>query len=148
MMRCLLLLPLLLVLVACQSSDQAETEIRAVMQAAEDGWNAGDLEQYMGCYWRSEELRFAGGDKVDTGWEKVLANYQKSYPDRATMGRLAFTELDVSVLAEDAAVVFGRWRLTREGEEAAEAPRGVFTLVMRKTDGAWRIVHDHTSAAE
>jgi len=142
-----MLLPLLLVLVACQGNDDAEGEIRSVMQAAEDGWNAGDLEQYMGCYWRSEELRFAGGDEVDTGWEAVLASYRRAYPDRATMGRLTFSELDVSVLAGDAAVVFGRWRLDGEGEDAAEAPRGVFTLVVRRINGAWRIVHDHTSAA-
>jgi ketosteroid isomerase-like protein len=50
----------------------------------------------------------------------------------------------VSALADDAALVFGRWRLQREKDE----PSGLFTLVFRKTPAGWRIVHDHTSSAE
>jgi ketosteroid isomerase-like protein len=29
-----------------------------------------------------------------------------------------------------------------------QQPHGLFTLLLRRTDGAWRIVHDHTSSAE
>ena len=47
------------------------------------------------------------------------------------------------VLAPDAALAFGRWRLQREKDE----PAGLFTLVLRKTSEGWRIIHDHTSAA-
>ena len=39
---------------------------------------------------------------------------------------------------------FGRWRL----ERAQDAPSGLFTLLFRRTSAGWRIVHDHTSAAE
>ena len=100
----------------------------------------------MDSYWRSDELRFAGGDRVSFGWEKVLAGYRKSYPDQETMGALTFSELDVTVLAEDAALVFGRWHLARAGEERDAAPQGVFTLLLRRLSVGWRIVHDHTSA--
>jgi hypothetical protein len=27
-------------------------------------------------------------------------------------------------------------------------PHGLFTLLLRRFDGAWRIVHDHTSSGE
>jgi hypothetical protein len=27
-------------------------------------------------------------------------------------------------------------------------PHGLFTLLLRRLDGAWRIVHDHTSSGE
>jgi len=123
-------------------------EILQVMQTAEAGWNAGDLEQYMACYRQSDRLRFAGGDRVSFGWHQVLANYRRSYPDRATMGTLTFSEMDVTMLAPDAAIVFGRWQLARETDAtAADQPRGLFTLVFRREDGDWRIVHDHTSSA-
>lgn len=131
---------------ACRSleQDQATVAILAVMQDAQDGWNAGDLEAYMDSYWRSDELRFAGGDKVSLGWHQVLASYERGYPNRAAMGRLEFGHLDVDVLSADAAVVFGRWRLFR----AEDQPHGLFTLLLRHIDGHWRIVHDHTSAAD
>jgi ketosteroid isomerase-like protein len=29
-----------------------------------------------------------------------------------------------------------------------KTPHGLFTLVLRKISGGWKIVHDHTSAAE
>ena len=131
----------------CANSSDPVADIVSVMREAEAGWNAGDLERYMNCYWRSDSLRFAGGATVSTGWESVLANYRRTYPDRAAMGKLTFSDLDVTVLADDAAVVFGRWRLDREGEAAEEAPHGLYTLVLRCFDHRWLIVHDHTSVA-
>ena len=48
-------------------------------------------------------------------------------------------------LGEDAALARGAWRLVMtDGEE----PHGLFTLLLRRLDGAWRIVHDHTSSGE
>jgi ketosteroid isomerase-like protein len=47
-------------------------------------------------------------------------------------------------MGEDAALAFGRWHLRREKDEMS----GLFTLLFRKTQEGWRIVHDHTSAAE
>ena len=43
---------------------------------------------------------------------------------------------------DEAAWVLGRWDLAGP----KEASGGIFTLVMRRIDGAWLVVHDHTSA--
>ena len=124
----------------------AEPEaIREVLRRQVDAWNAGDLEGFMAGYAQTDSLRFASGGVVRRGWQATLERYQQTYPDRAAMGTLAFSDLDVRVLSEEAAYVFGRWQLTR----AEDALGGLFTLVFaRQPDGAWRIVHDHTSAAE
>ncbi len=136
-----------LALAGCGDSPDPTEDILTVMRAAEADWNAGDLEAYMNSYWRSEDLRFAGGGGVNRGWEAVLDSYQTAYPDRAAMGQLTFSEIDVTVLADDAAVVFGRWRLDREDVADDAAPHGLYTLVVRRFPEGWRIVHDHTSAA-
>jgi ketosteroid isomerase-like protein len=60
------------------------------------------------------------------------------------MGTLTFSELQITRLSGDAALVIGRWRLARQGDK----PQGRFTLLFRRTSDGWRIVHDHTSAAE
>ena len=57
------------------------------------------------------------------------------------MGSLAFEDLDVRVLSEHAAMVFGRFRLTRESDE----PTGLFTLLVERHGEQWLIVADHTS---
>jgi len=119
-------------------------EIRRVMHNAEQGWNSGNLESYMNCYLKSDDLRFAGEDRISFGWHSVLRNYTSAYPDKAAMGHLEFYDLDITMISEAAALVVGRWRLDRETDQ----PHGVFTLIMRKETEGWRIIHDHTGSSD
>jgi ketosteroid isomerase-like protein len=57
------------------------------------------------------------------------------------MGRLLFSEIKITPLGADAAIVIGRWQLIRTSDK----PHGIFTLLFRRTPAGWRIVHDHTS---
>ena len=71
-----------------------------------------------------------------------MKRYRDRYSGGEGLGQLGFDKLDVEVVTEDIAVVTGRFNLARGGETSG----GVFSLVMRRDAGAWRIVHDHTSA--
>ena len=145
--RGLLLASLLAAVAACSSAasspDADSAQIRAVLAAQAAAWNRGDIDGFMQGYWNSEQLRFASGDSVTYGWAAANQRYHAHYPDRAAMGALEFSELDVELLAPDAAIVFGRWALQREHDR----PHGLFTLVLRKTADGWKISRDHTSAA-
>jgi ketosteroid isomerase-like protein len=121
----------------------ASAEILQILQRQADAWNRGDLDAFMSTYAPTPELRFASGGSVTYGWQPTLERYRQRYPDRAAMGSLAFRDLTVTALSPDAALVFGRWQLTR----AADAPHGLFTLLVRRTPAGWRIFADHTSAA-
>jgi ketosteroid isomerase-like protein len=123
--------------------DQAVAEIRQVLQAQEEAWNRGELEAFMNGYARSDKTTFISGDEVTHGWQTVLDRYRAKYSDREKMGTLAFSELEITPLGTDAAVVLGRWQLKR----AKDTPHGRFTLIFRQTPEGWRIVQDHTSAA-
>ncbi|PYL06250.1 MAG: DUF4440 domain-containing protein [Verrucomicrobia bacterium] len=118
-------------------------EIRAVIQAQQDAWNRGDIDAFMNGYARAESTSFVSEDTVRRGWETVRARYQEKYSDRAKMGTLAFSELEINTLSNDSAVVLGRWQLRRANDQ----PHGRFTLIFRRTKDGWKIVHDHTSAA-
>jgi uncharacterized protein (TIGR02246 family) len=117
--------------------------IRAVLDAQRDAWNRGDLEGYMNGYDRSPGTEFVGGDTITRGWQTVLERYQKNYDSREKMGALTFSEIEVTVLSNDAALVLGRWRIKRASGE----PHGTFSLVFRRKKAGWRIVHDHSSSA-
>lgn len=121
-----------------------EADVVAVMAAQLEAWNAGDIGGFMAGYWEDEAVRFASGGEATTGWLATLKRYRERYPDPAAMGFLSFEDIDVTVLAPDAAVVFGAWALDCETDPVS----GLFTLVFRKKEGRWVIVHDHTSAAE
>jgi uncharacterized protein (TIGR02246 family) len=122
---------------------KAEAEIRAVIEAQRAAWNRGSIEGYMDGYARAADTVFVSGDNVTHGWQTVLDHYKKGYDSREKMGELTFSDLEISLLGKESAVVVGRWHLQR----AKDAPRGIFTLVFRKTKQGWKIVHDHTSSA-
>jgi beta-aspartyl-peptidase (threonine type) len=61
------------------------------------------------------------------------------------MGKLDFSDLRVEVLGSEAAFVRGVWQLTMPD---GTTPHGRFTLIFRKFPEGWKIIHDHTSAAE
>jgi ketosteroid isomerase-like protein len=126
-----------------RSAASASAEVRAVLERQVREWNAGNLAGFMETYAKSDRTRFASGGDVSLGWQTVFDRYKKRYGDRAAMGTLVFESVDISMLTPETALAFGRWRLKR----AADEPSGLFTLIFRKTSGAWHIVHDHTSAA-
>src|SRR6266446_5017375 len=122
--------------------DEQSEAIRAVLTTQQAAWNRGDIPAFLEGYWNSPELTFSGGDGIVRGYAGLLQRYRKSYPDRAAMGELDFSGLEIRILARDAALVLGHWHLKRAAGDAG----GVFTLVFRRFPTGWRIIHDHTSA--
>jgi len=129
---------------ALEPTGEAISEIQKVLRAQREAWNRGDIDAFMNGYWRSDKTVFVSGDDVTRGWQKVLDRYKAKYSDRAKMGTLTFSEIEITALNDDAAVALGSWKLKR----AADEPHGRFTLIFRKFPEGWKIVHDHTSAAE
>jgi len=126
-----------------QKEDRQVAAVRAVLEAQAVAWNRGDVAGYMDGYAREETTTFVSGDTITRGWQTVLERYKGRYDTREKMGTLAFTELEVRPLSEFYMLAAGRWQLQR----AADAPHGRFTLILRRTNAGWRIVHDHTSSA-
>jgi ketosteroid isomerase-like protein len=122
----------------------AVTEIRSVLRMQQDAWNHGDIDRFMNGYAHSEHTVFVSEDTVRRGWGTVRDRYREKYSDRARMGVLTFSDLEIVLLSPDSAVVLGRWKLQR----AKDRPHGRFTLIFRRLPEGWRIAHDHTSAAD
>jgi ketosteroid isomerase-like protein len=146
----LLVLALLPLSVAAQNSakpNKRESSIvaavRAVLDAQRDAWNRGDIEGYMDGYQRSDDTVFVSGDTLTRGWQTVHDRYKKNYDSREKMGRLTFSDLEITPIGNDTAIVLGRWHLQRANDE----PHGRFTLILRRTKQGWKVVHDHTSSA-
>jgi ketosteroid isomerase-like protein len=129
--------------VAEEPKNDISSEIQNVLRAQQDAWNRGDIDAFMNGYWRSDKTVFVSGDEVTRGWQKVLDRYKAKYSDRAKMGTLTFSEIEITPLSTDSAVALGSWKLKRDNDE----PHGRFTLIFRQFPDGWKIIHDHTSAA-
>jgi beta-aspartyl-peptidase (threonine type) len=126
--------------------DHVKAAVEQLLHQQQDAWNHHDLEGFMAGYWNSSALTFFSGGKITSGWQATLERYRKTYQSEGhEMGNLEFSDLSIEPLAADAAFVRGAFQLTTSD---GKTPHGVFTLVFRKFPDGWKIVHDHTSAAE
>jgi len=123
-----------------QKSNEKQ-KILDVLENQRIDWNKGDVEAYMQGYWKSDSLLFVGKSGPTYGWQKTLENYKKGYPDKSAMGFLTFGIKKVELIAKDQAFVLGSWNVKREKDEL----KGYFTLLLRKIEGVWKVVVDHSS---
>ncbi len=135
-------LALLLIPLFCTGQDrewtEEEQEILAVIEKQRQDWNNFDLEGFMEGYWKSEELRFYGSSGVTSGWASTLARYKKAYPTKEHTGQLRFVINEISQIEKNSYYVMGEYHLERSVGNA----NGVFMILFRKIDGAWKIIAD------
>jgi len=136
----LLFLVLLLPTITFSQMDKDIVAIKKVMADQQIAWNKGDIPAFMESYWKSERLKFMGANSITKGWQATLERYQKSYPDKAAMGKLTFTIREVEKVTKKVATLVGQFRLDREKDVLS----GNFFLVWRKIKGNWVIVSDFT----
>ncbi|MGH9778741.1 MAG: YybH family protein [Candidatus Acidiferrales bacterium] len=124
------------------TGSQAEREVRAEMQAQQDAWNRGDVEAFLGHYSESPPPSFFSNGRMLRGRSEIGALMRERYKEG--MGQLTYGDPHFEVALPEVAVVWGEWRVQLpNGQER----RGLGTAVLRKLEGQWRIVHDHSSFA-
>jgi hypothetical protein len=124
-------------------SAKEKREICGLLDKQVLAWNEGNLEKFMQTYWNSEKLSFVGSRGPTYGWQETLDSYKKGYPDKAAMGNLKFTILDISKIDRKTVYVIGKFDLAREMGNLS----GHFTLVIQKIKNEWLIVSDHSSSS-
>jgi uncharacterized protein (TIGR02246 family) len=125
------------------ASPQAEkAAILTVVHQMEDAWNRGDFKGYMAGF-KNPDVVFVSGGKFQAGWQGTLDHYIRDYggsPERR--GQLHFYNMKIDLLAPDAAMLIGQYRLIR-GPRITE---GVNTRLFKKIHGRWLITVNHVSA--
>ncbi|MHA7872109.1 MAG: YybH family protein [Hyphococcus sp.] len=114
--------------------------VAATLRAQAAAWNEGDLDAFMEAYWKSDDLAFVSDGKVTRGWSATMKRYRDRYAKDSGLGRLSLENMNVMVVTDDVAVATGRFALAH-GEAGGS---GHFSLTLRRMNGVWRIVHDHT----
>ena len=151
-MRTLLVALLALACSACAAtrpspSYDAEAEraaIRAVIAQMQDAWNRGDFRGYMQGF-KNPDVVFVSNGRFQDGWQGTLDHYVRDYGgSREARGALRFYDIQIEMLAMDAAQLISRYELIRP-----QRPQyGINTRLMRKVDGRWVIALNHVSASE
>jgi uncharacterized protein (TIGR02246 family) len=155
-LRTLAVIVLIAAVAACKLQPQreptaaavdAETEkqaILAVIGRMEAAWNRGDFRGYMEGF-ANPDVIFVSRGQFQKDWQGTLDHYVRDYGTSAqTRGTLHFFEIQIEMLAPDAAQLISRYRLDRP-----QHPQdGINTRLMRKRAGKWVIALNHVSSRE
>lgn len=112
--------------------------VRGVLTANAAAWNEGNLTAFLNGYDQSGAVRLVNGADIVTGINGVRKHYQAVVERAGAMGRLTFSNLDVTMTAPEVATVNGRYA----HESGPAKTTGAMTMVMKQVDGRWRIVQD------
>lgn len=149
-MKPLLLIALILTTLGCHSHRQTQpvcapgqakltSELEQMMHDSAEAWNADDLDAFMLAFHNSPDLTFA----IPTGITKGWAPLKERYAPSIVKSDLYFTDIETTVITADTALVFARFNnIMKEDQSYAT---GLTTLLCKKIDGNWVIVHDHSS---
>lgn len=123
--------------------NKIESAIRNVFDEGCAAWNRGDLDGYLASYWDSEKTLWISSGVLTRGKQAIVAAYKTRFTATPHVGTLALEELEIDVLTPADAIAFGRWLLVLEEDVA----KGFFTVQLRKIDGTWFFVMDHSSGS-
>lgn len=113
-----------------------------MLESAARAWNRGDLDAFMADYQPGDQTTYVESRGVIRGVDAIRAVYAPRFAPGAVRDSLYFEELEVHPLAPDLLHAIAFYVLARGDSVVA---RGPTSLVMRRTAGRWRIIHDHSS---
>lgn len=121
-----------------QSKD--EKAIRALLEKTAEGWNKGDLNQYLSAYTKgaTEMLSTGPAGGVEAIEKTMKEGFWKT---GKPLQVLRYENLVVRFVGKKGALVTGKYVLS-----GADRPdrSGWFTTVWEKTKDGWLMIHDHS----
>ena len=120
--------------------ESGEAQIRATLNSTAEGWNKGDLAQYLSAY--TQSATEMGPDGPRGGVEVIEQTMRRGFwKTGRPVQQLRYEHVEVRMLGKEHALVTGQYVLT--GGERPDRT-GWFTTVWTRTRQGWRMIHDHS----
>lgn len=132
---------------ACASAPATpSSDYQAAISRELDGmlraWNANDLEAHIAAY--ADSATWMTGTGVLKGKAAIRETLIKSFKrGDDLLGELAFSNTLFHPVSADVVYTTGSFQLT--GLPSGKPINGRSTLIWKKVNGSWRIMHDHSS---
>ena len=117
-------------------------EICAMMAASAQAWNRGRLDAFVSDYMEGDGTTYIGSRGIVRGPAAIREVYAPRFAPGGVRDSLSFERVEVDLLAPDLANTIA-WYVLMRGDSVTA--RGPTSLVMRRVNGRWKIVHDHSS---
>jgi uncharacterized protein (TIGR02246 family) len=123
-------------------SSAIQREVLRTLDHGAAAWNKGDLDDFVSDYLDDNGTTYIGSKGLVHGLPKIREAYASRFARGAPRDSLHFEAVEVDVLGPELVNTVAWYVLTRGDSVTA---RGPTSLVMRRVDGHWRIIHDHSS---
>ncbi len=128
-----------------RAGDATETAIRTVLEREADAFRKGDLAGVTACWETEETSSVIESGEANWGWADYREHHLK--PELAGMKLAAYERTNLRVvLGGDMALVTLEFRIAGSYKGRPFDSTGLESVVLRRKDGTWRIVHVHSSA--
>ena len=127
---------------AAQSAVRAD--IQQFVRAYVDAHNNADATATMGMMSRKSGVSSVTMGKISRGWDAIRSDVDEAVGS-ADHPKMVLGVIDVESLSPSYALVvapFGANVSTPQGDVQV---RGALTLLLEKSGGKWKVLHDHTS---
>jgi uncharacterized protein (TIGR02246 family) len=117
--------------------------IREMLARSAEAWNAGDLDRFVSDYADDPSTTFMFDGRPRHGLAWIRSHFAPRFAPGADRKSLRFESVEARALGRDHAMATARFVLFARDSITASGP---FTLVLHRTGGQWKIIHDHTSS--
>jgi uncharacterized protein (TIGR02246 family) len=114
-----------------------------IVLAQETAWNNGDLDAFLSTFKDAPDTQAVLGNRA-RGTAEIHNAFHINYPNRESMGLIAYSDVEARELGENFALATGRYHLDRSKKYGGPAD-GTFTEVMEKTPKGWQIIFNETT---
>jgi len=114
-----------------------------IVLAQETAWNKGDLDGFLAEFKDAPDTQAVLGNRA-VGMTEIGNAFHINYPNRESMGTIAYSDVEARELGENFALATGKYHLDRSKKYGGPAD-GTFTEVMEKTPKGWQIIFDETT---
>jgi uncharacterized protein (TIGR02246 family) len=122
-----------------------EKAVRNVFEDLLTGIRTSNVDGVTDTYWNSPQtLYFNSNGSVTRGSSDDRKNREARYPKTSNV-KLDVRNVVVTMLGKDGALITCQWKQTQDYEANPESASGRMTLVLKRIDKDWKIIHLHSS---
>lgn len=125
------------------TASREQLDVTKIVIAQQKAWNDGNMDEYLKYYKDAPDTTAMLASPV-RGLEAIHNAYHTNFPNKAAMGSLEQTDVEVRELGDNFALAIGKYHLVR-GKKEGGTLDGTFSEIMEKTPAGWRIIFSESN---
>jgi ketosteroid isomerase-like protein len=124
-----------------------ESNIKAVLNTMVDGMNEHNVEKIMGCYDKSDMLRWSGDGLLMIGWDSCYTACKTWHSDPShSEWSVSIGRVLIDIIGSDVAILTVQGIINLVDDNGQKVKRGYsLTDVFHKKNDKWIIINEHES---